>query len=360
MSTTAPMRNPSRTPFFTHVIHAPAAVRRTRPARRSALARRSARALKRWNSAKCIFSVLRGFFVEQLLDLSLHARSVIEAMPQASSTASILAAFCASTAASSAGATPARAGPSSPSRPSPGSDSTRRNSLPSAAASAVAERARRAKSPASASCVSLVISAGISFEATEIIPRPPSAISGIVIASSPLKHVEAFGKLMHHCAIWPMLPEASFTPTILSISRQALQRRRLHVHAGAPLHAIDNDRQRHRRGDRFVVLIQALLRGLVVVRRDGQNAVDAHVAQFVGAARSLRRCCIRPRPPAREPCPWLLRSVISTTRRCSARVSVGLSPVVPQGTRKLIPASICRRTSLRRPAHRATDLFGME
>src|SRR2546421_6685818 len=35
------------------------------------------------------------------------------------------------------------------------------------------------------------------------------------------------------------------------------------------------------------------------------------------------------------------------TRRCSARVSVGLSPVVPHGTKKLIPASICRRTSLR-------------
>ena len=40
-------------------------------------------------------------------------------------------------------------------------------------------------------------------------------------------------------------------------------------------------------------------------------------------------------------------SVISTTRRCSARVSVGLSPVVPQGTRKLMPASICRRTRRR-------------
>src|SRR5580698_294645 len=39
--------------------------------------------------------------------------------------------------------------------------------------------------------------------------------------------------------------------------------------------------------------------------------------------------------------------VISTTRRCSAALSVGLSPVVPQGTRKLIPAPIWRCTSRR-------------
>src|SRR3984885_9817619 len=39
--------------------------------------------------------------------------------------------------------------------------------------------------------------------------------------------------------------------------------------------------------------------------------------------------------------------VISTTRRCSVALSVGLSPVVPQGTRKLIPAPIWRCTSRR-------------
>src|SRR5262249_50306964 len=45
--------------------------------------------------------------------------------------------------------------------------------------------------------------------------------------------------------------------------------------------------------------------------------------------------------------PFASSSVISTTRKCSARVRVGLSPVVPQGTRKLMPASICRRTRRR-------------
>ena len=35
--------------------------------------------------------------------------------------------------------------------------------------------------------------------------------------------------------------------------------------------------------------------------------------------------------------PLASSSVISTTRRCSLRVSVGLSPDVPHGTRKLIP-----------------------
>src|SRR5258707_13508142 len=40
--------------------------------------------------------------------------------------------------------------------------------------------------------------------------------------------------------------------------------------------------------------------------------------------------------------------VIATTRKCSSCESVGLSPVVPQGTRKLIPPAICLRISFRR------------
>ena len=75
-----------------------------------------------------------------------------------------------------------------------------------------------------------------------------------------------------------MLPEASFTPTMLSISARRFSVAGFDVHAGAALHAVDHDRQRHRARDRFVVLIQALLRGLVVVRRDGEHAVDAQVA----------------------------------------------------------------------------------
>ena len=47
------------------------------------------------------------------------------------------------------------------------------------------DRARGGEIAAQAGCASCVISAGISFDATEMMPRPPSAISGIVMASSP-------------------------------------------------------------------------------------------------------------------------------------------------------------------------------
>ena len=42
--------------------------------------------------------------------------------------------------------------------------------------------------------------------------------------------------------------------------------------------------------------------------------------------------------------------VISTTRSHSSLVSVGVSPVVPQGTRKSIFDSTCQATSARRAA----------
>src|SRR5215471_18237301 len=54
-----------------------------------------------------------------------------------------------------------------------------------------------------------------------------------------------------------------------------------------------------------------------------------------------------PAPPITGTLPLASSSVISTTRRCSARVSVGLSPVVPQGTRKSMPLRIWRCTRRR-------------
>ena len=80
-------------------------------------------------------------------------------------------AACFATAAPAAGARPARAIPSAPSRTSPGSGSIRRNSLPSAGTSAAAARAPWRNRRASAACTSSVISAGISFDTTEISPR---------------------------------------------------------------------------------------------------------------------------------------------------------------------------------------------
>src|SRR5215467_7757157 len=65
-------------------------------------------------------------------------------------------------------------------------------------------------------------------------------------------------------------------------------------------------------------------------------------------ASSITSCVLYPPAPASTgTLPLASSRLISTTRRCSACVSVGLSPVVPQGTRKLMPAWICRRTRRR-------------
>ena len=62
------------------------------------------------------------------------------------------------------------------------------------------------------------ISRGISFEATEIIPAPPSEITGSVMASSPEKTRKCSGTALQISAICAMLPLASFTPMILGTS----------------------------------------------------------------------------------------------------------------------------------------------
>ena len=67
--------------------------------------------------------------------------------------------------------------------------------------------------------------------------------------------------------------------------RQPRQRGGLDVHAGAPLHAVDDDRQPDGRGDRPVVLVEAFLGGLVVVRRHREDAVGAHALELAAPAR---------------------------------------------------------------------------
>ena len=65
------------------------------------------------------------------------------------------------------------------------------------------------------------ISAGTSFEATEMTPRPPSAISGNVNASSPDSTTKCLGTTRQISAICVMLPDASLTPTMfLSAERR--------------------------------------------------------------------------------------------------------------------------------------------
>src|SRR5271163_486234 len=54
------------------------------------------------------------------------------------------------------------------------------------------------------------------------------------------------------------------------------------VDAGAALHAVENDGQIDGAGDGFEMLIEAFLRGLVVIRGDGEDALDAEGGEFAG------------------------------------------------------------------------------
>src|SRR6266849_2346016 len=63
---------------------------------------------------------------------------------------------------------------------------------------------------------------------------------------------------------------------------------------------------------------------------------------------AITSAVLYPPAPARTgTLPLASSTLICTTRRCSSCVSVGLSPVVPQGTRKSMPASICRLIKVR-------------
>src|SRR5579875_3673623 len=84
------------------------------------------------------------------------------------------------------------------------------------------------------------------------------------------------------------------------------------------------------------------------------------LAPMASNSRAISITCVVLLPPAPAITgtrPRASSSVISTTRFCSALVSVGLSPVVPQGTKKLMPASTWRRTS-RRSASSSNEKSG--
>ncbi len=74
-----------------------------------------------------------------------------------------------------------------------------------------------AKSLRSAASTICTISAGISFDATEMMPRPPIAISGSVMASSPESTMNSGGTARTISHICVMLPEASLTATTCGI-----------------------------------------------------------------------------------------------------------------------------------------------
>jgi hypothetical protein len=62
------------------------------------------------------------------------------------------------------------------------------------------------------------ISRGISFDATEMMPRPPTAISGSVSASSPDSTRNSGGTALATSHICVMFPDASLTPTMFGTS----------------------------------------------------------------------------------------------------------------------------------------------
>src|SRR5207245_11470873 len=64
----------------------------------------------------------------------------------------------------------------------------------------------------------------------------------------------------------------------------------------------------------------------------------------MSSAQRITSWVLYPPAPARTGTwPFTSSTRISTVRTLSASVSVGLSPVVPHGTRKWMPASTCRR-----------------
>ena len=123
------------------------------------------------------------------------------------------------------------------------------------------------------------------------------------------------------------------------------------LHAGAARHVVDDDRQRRALGDRAVVLVQPFLRRLVVVRRHRQEARRAapsssrrasvdHLPRVVAAGAGQHR--------------HAGRSASSTTISTIAQPlgvasASGSRRSCRTGTRKWMPASICRRAE---PPHR--------
>ena len=75
------------------------------------------------------------------------------------------------------------------------------------------------KSPRNAAVVIPLMRRGISFAATEMMPSPPTEISGIVQASSPLRTRNPSARSRTIDMICSRFPDASFTPMTFGISR---------------------------------------------------------------------------------------------------------------------------------------------
>ena len=158
-----------------------------------------------------LFGVLRRLVVEELLRFSCTKHSRSPRLGQR-----LLRIFASVAGCGRAhGQAPDRlaAGPSWPSRPSRDRDSIRRSARPSAVASARRDREKSLVSAERGSSPS-----GSTFEATEMMPLAAEPSTAEVMDVVAGEHVEVRDVMDHGCAIWPTMPDASFTPTMFSNS----------------------------------------------------------------------------------------------------------------------------------------------
>ena len=121
-----------------------------------------------------------------------------------------------------------------------------------------------------------------------------------------------------------------------------------HVDHRARRDVVDDDRNADGVVDRLEVLVHALLRRLVVIGRDDQHRIGAGLLGMLRQARSPPRWSWSRRPAITGTRPLACSTHHSTTCLCSSCESVGLSPVVPTGTRPLVPSAICQSTRSRK------------
>ena len=129
-----------------------------------------------------------------------------------------------------------------------------------------------------------VISSGISLETTEITPQPPRAISGRAMASSPERTRKSSGTRVQYRGHLRDASRCFLDADDVIDSGEALYGWRLDVHTSTASHAVKNDGQGGGARDRAIVLVKTFLGRLVVVGRDGKNAVDADAASSPASA----------------------------------------------------------------------------
>src|SRR5712692_5721975 len=100
---------------------------------------------------------------------------------------------------------------------------------------------------------------------------------------------EPFGHLLHDGGHLADVARGLFDAHDVIYLGESFERGRLHVYTCSPLYAIDHHREGHGRGDSLEVLVETFLGRLVVIGRDREDAVHAHVLELFGQLDHLRR-----------------------------------------------------------------------